>query len=88
MFLPMTGVLANIYWQILIFTFQATFGLVLANQSEILKVIFYLKIKVNKFKMSFRNGENELEAVENIMNIQQMLLFELIFERANWLRSP
>lgn len=65
----MVGVLANVYWQLLIF-----FGLVFANQSETLKVIFYLKERKKKKKsISIRKGKNELEVVENIMNTQQML---------------
>lgn len=64
----MVGVLANVYWQLLIF-----FGLVFANQSETLKVIFYLKERKKKKSISIRKGKNELEVVENIMNTQQML---------------
>lgn len=67
-FLPIVGILASVCLHLLIFKFQPFFGLFFASQSETLKVIFYLKKK-----RSIKNGENELETVENIMNIQQML---------------
>lgn len=92
-FLPIVGVLANVYWQLLVFKFQPFFDLVFANQSETLKVISCLRKKKKKAKkkknksISIRKGKTELDAVENIMNIQQMLFGAYLQKRKSAQKS-